>query len=423
MGLRFPALGVDTIIDSKQITDFGTVTLRGDLRSYAWDGGSDLSGGADASATAGFFLDSSAGAGQFKSLFAEGIIVASAGSDIDWSYISNVSITNADIVSLSFDKITAASNGASLVIGASGSVSSANYSAGTTGFQILGTGAAEFNNVTVRGTVEASAGSFSGTLTLGGVINFTSGGIIRTASSGRRVELIATTTGVTTLDYYNAGGAVFGRLYSDSSMGNALSLSALGSLTLRGDTTIQLIAGGGSNITVLDNNQLLLGTNGSAATPASAFASDPDTGTYRVGANVWGVSTGGTISLQVGSAVTIAIPSTTGSGTALMVTTPDGNGNYTILRSTSSRKYKSRITYNVEDRLADLELAPAKFYRKDDKAWSYGFIAEDLAAADPLLGVAYDGEVENYDQRAVLAVLAAKVNRLETELARLKEAA
>ncbi|HEX7098946.1 MAG TPA: hypothetical protein VF377_06870 [Acidimicrobiia bacterium] len=422
MPFHFPSLQTE-VFDSGQITDFGTVTLRGDLRSYAWDGGSDLSGGADAGATAGFFLDSSAGAGQFKSIFAEGIIISSAGSSVDWSHIDNVSITSADIVSLSFDKITAGSNDASLVIGASGSISSANYVAGTSGFIINGDGTLEANDGTFRGTIHASAGSFSGTLTLSGAINFTSGGIIRTASSGRRVEIVATAAGVTTIDYLNASGAVFGRLYSDTSMGNNLSLSStLGALELRGETTLFLLAGGGSNVTELDNNQLRLGTDGSAATPAQAFASDADTGTYRVGSNVWGVATGGSLRLQVGTAVTIAIPSTTGSGTALMVTDPDSNGNYTILRSSSARKYKSRITYNV-DYLADIELWPAKFYRKDDKAWSYGFIAEDLAAEDPLLGVEYDGEVDNYSDRAVLAVLAAKVNRLEAELARLKEAA
>lgn len=159
MPLHFPALGVETIIDSKQITDFGTVTLRGDLRSYAWDGGSDLTSGADSGATAGFLLDSSAGAGQFQQIYARGIIIAASGSDIDWSYITNVAIENADITSLAFDKITAATNTASLVIGGAGLIKSSNYVAGSAGFQIEGDGDAEFNDVTVRGAVIAGTGS------------------------------------------------------------------------------------------------------------------------------------------------------------------------------------------------------------------------------------------------------------------------
>src|SRR5690606_1267632 len=83
-------------------------------------------------------------------------------------------------------------------------------------------------------------------------------------------------------------------------------------------------------------------------------------------------------------------------------------------RSTSARKYKTEITYDPEQLLA-VELRPAKFYRPDDDAWYYGFIADDLAEEDPLLGT-FDpdtGEIENYDQRAVMAVMAAKINRLE----------
>ena len=44
---------------------FGDITLTGDLRSFNWDGGSDLSSTYDAGATEGYFADSSAGAAQF----------------------------------------------------------------------------------------------------------------------------------------------------------------------------------------------------------------------------------------------------------------------------------------------------------------------------------------------------------------------
>lgn len=373
--------------------------------------------------TAGFIIEGT-GDAEFNDVTVRGAVIAGAGSSIDWGYIDNVSIGSADITDLSFDKITAATNDASLVIGAAGSISSANYAAGSAGVYIGGDGTLEANDGTFRGTIHASAGSFSGTLALGGVINFTSGGIIRTASSGRRVEIVATTTGVTTIDYYNAVGAVFGRLYSDTSMGNNLSLSStLGALELRGETTLSLIAGGGSNVTVLDLNQMRLGTNGSAAAPALAFDSAPDTGlAYSEGANQLSVVVGGSQRAVFGSSgyLNFAVrDNTTGAAANVVINSTTGQ----MERSTSARKYKSRITYNV-DYLADIELRPTKFYRKDDHSWFFGFIADDLADQHPLLATYDDtGEVENYDQRAVLAVLAAKVNRLEAEIARLKEAA
>lgn len=50
-----------------------------------------------------------------------------------------------------------------------------------------------------------------------------------------------------------------------------------------------------------------LGTNGSAAAPQMSYSGDPNTGTYNVGADDWGVSTGGTLRFDVS---TTAITST-----------------------------------------------------------------------------------------------------------------
>jgi hypothetical protein len=119
-----------------------------------------------------------------------------------------------------------------------------------------------------------------------------------------------------------------------------------------------------------------------------------------------------------------------------------------LRRQTSARKYKSRITYNVVDRLAALPLRPAKFYRKDhggdtenaDRgSWFYDFIADDFADAEPLLAI-YDtdsGDVEGYrvGTPAVIAAaklivaerergeLAAKVTELAARVATLERAA
>jgi hypothetical protein len=54
--------------------EFNDVTLRGDLSSSNWNGTdpANLSGGPDSGATTGYYLDHSAGAAQFQTIYAEG---------------------------------------------------------------------------------------------------------------------------------------------------------------------------------------------------------------------------------------------------------------------------------------------------------------------------------------------------------------
>ena len=91
-----------------------------------------------------------------------GALTAGSGSSIDGAYIVDATITNAKISDLSFSKITAGTSSASITIGSSGYIKSSNYSAGSDGFKINGSGDAEFNDVTVRGTIYASSGTWHG---------------------------------------------------------------------------------------------------------------------------------------------------------------------------------------------------------------------------------------------------------------------
>lgn len=81
-----------------------------------------------------------------------------------------------------------------------------------------------------------------------------------------------------------------------------------------------------------------------------------------------------------------------------------------MYRSTSARRYKTNIVDGAP--LADLALAPVTFTHKESGTDWLGFIADDMPD-DRMIERNADGEVENYDLRAVVAVLAAKVNRLE----------
>ena len=82
-----------------------------------------------------------------------------------------------------------------------------------------------------------------------------------------------------------------------------------------------------------------------------------------------------------------------------------------ILKSTSARKYKSNI--EPAPQLAEIALEPVTFHHDADEQDYIGFIADDLADQDERIGdYNAEGIIENYDVRAVVAVLAAKVNDL-----------
>lgn len=92
--------------------------------------------------------------------------------------IANATIDNAKIANLSASKITAGS------LGVGSYVRSTSYTPGSAGFSINADGTAELNNVTVRGTVYATAGEFTGAIS-GSTIT---GSTLRTAETGQRIQ-------------------------------------------------------------------------------------------------------------------------------------------------------------------------------------------------------------------------------------------
>lgn len=77
---------------------------------------------------------------------------------ISTAKIADLAVDNAKIANLTVDKLLAGN------IATGQYIRSSNYVSGTSGFNIDATGAAEFQNVTVRGTVYATAGTFAGSL-------------------------------------------------------------------------------------------------------------------------------------------------------------------------------------------------------------------------------------------------------------------
>lgn len=164
--------------------------------------------------------------------------------------------------------------------------------------------------------------------------------------------------------------------------------------------------------------------DGTAALPSITFADDLDLGFYSPNANEIGGATSGVLRFAVTDTEIQARgdnganffdygPQTTASAANATWTT-GGGGIYRLDRSTSSRRYKEAI--HTAHNLADVILRPVRFWSVLDETWQYGFIAEEIAEEIPEAAEVANGEVENFDLRAVVAVLAAKVNRLEQQL-------
>lgn len=87
-----------------------------------------------------------------------------------------------------------------------------------------------------------------------------------------------------------------------------------------------------------------------------------------------------------------------------------------LYRSTSSIRYKN----NVRDAawLASVPLRPVAYTSKVKAGNYFGLIAEEVAEALPEAAIfSADGQdIEDYDTRAVIAVMVAKINRLEKRL-------
>lgn len=311
-------------------------------------------------------------------------------------------------------------DGAVTSIKLASTLQSDNYVAGVTGWQIRrDTGDAEFQDITARGTIEATAGDI-GSLTISGSLRMLAGAdILFTRNSSAKISTNHNPqNGDTWIEYRgNNAGAIIGLFKS----GGVELVTAQMNVTNDGFE--------------INQGQFLLENFNTAAIPDLAFGLDKDTGLRRVTTNevalvaggadrlrasqgfvearitgAFDVYIGGSLNTRVGNSLAIVTPLTTGAAADLRV----GSANLTdIRRVTSAAKYKSRINKKV-DYLADIRLVPTKHYRKDDKRWRYSLIADWLAEQDPLLGEFNDdGEVANYDTGAVLAVMAAKIKRLE----------
>lgn len=201
-------------------------------------------------------------------------------------------------------------------------------------------------------------------------------------------------------------------------------------IALTDGTLLESIAG--TSLTSLSLNGLdflnaaapfLRAANGVVTAPTYAFSADKDTGLYRPSADQIGMAAGGVSVYQAGTnfsyiplAITnirwqgIASIGSTGSAANMFINTTAGNW----ARSTSGLQYKSDVDYDT-DWLADLELKPITFHHDGDDGDYIGFAADDIADLDERMGqFDEDGTIQNYETEAIVAILAAKMRRLES---------
>ena len=208
---------------------------------------------------------------------------------------------------------------ASLVVGQT--IESTTYTAGSAGWQIDADGSAEFDNVTVRGTIEAS--SIEGNVTLG------TGGVFRSASSGQRIEITDTDNDLVALftgDSFEANPGELRTIVSGSGSTRTLQSSLRAPDTTGDSGGMALIVrtesfddssfspaivasynGGSSQIPQFRmETDIRLGlVDGTDARPALTFVSDTNTGMYNVAANQIGFSAAGSTRVRIGASFLI----------------------------------------------------------------------------------------------------------------------
>jgi len=408
----FPALPVPTTINAEDISNLGNVTLRGDLRSYTWDGGGSLAGGADAAAAAGFFFDSSAGTAQLMGdVFVGGDINLIGLGKIQTAASGARVVLDATVADDPLQFFTGDADEehhgsiwvTSVVVGSDKAYiirmepPSPNYNLGSPAspsFTLWTETDDETTDVArarlaMEGTANAGDPSFD---IADGFNVFISDGFLEVSEHVRIGDGAAATP---SLRFNGANSTGLYRIASTADMG----------ITVNGTLAARLRSAG------------LLMVDGSAAAPPYSFSGRTDWGLAADGTAGLLFAVAGATQVSVGTAAgngvrSIAVrDTTTGSAASVFINATSG----LFARSTSALKYKEQVE-DVD--LADIDLRPTRHWRPDDEKFRYGLVADWLADQDPLLGeYGEDGQVESYDVRAVLAVLASKINRLEKELA------
>ncbi|MFC1740185.1 tail fiber domain-containing protein [Pseudomonadota bacterium] len=460
--------------------------VRKDLRSANWDGGGDLSGGADAAATAGYLIDYATGAAQFQNIYAKGGVIS---GDVT----IEGTLTGNDIVSTGW---TAGGGGADL--------SGGKDAGATVGYFLdASAGAAQFQNIYAEG------GSL-GALTVDDAVTLGTGGIFRTAATGQRIYM--SFTNKNRIDFFSGDAdeevgfpsslqqqtvgtgatrmlwtSLYGTFINPNDEGVVVSVSSASAdgTTYRPSFRVQQQSskpgtGAGLDPVMIigDPITIQMATLGTAARPAFGIGSNYDDGIYSPSDGLLGIVSGGVEKVRIDgaqnymfgglaaygpairtAATAVGTPGytyntdattgfyhigvagyhavacsgaigmqwgptsnkfiyglTTGTTNAMQYNTTTGQITYIA----STRRIKKNIRDLPDIGLTDL-LRPRSFQMKKThgaikdyegdlsagSSYNVGLIAEEVADVIPNAGIYLDGDPEamNYEDRAVLAIL------------------
>lgn len=344
--------------------EMGSAQFVGDIWARAWDGAvpADLSGGADTGATAGYYLDSDAGVGQFQTIYAEGgsftgTIDANAGTIGALTVDGTLTIGASGTVNIGAGSLT--------INGASGTITGTNLTIATDGS--ITAGNVSFTSGSFTGTISttnlsATGGSISNltasNISATGWFTASSGGGFRTATSGESVRL----TGAGTLELYNSSTVKSGELWYNSSNTRVL-LSSTSSVKVEASSGNAIMEGSsgtllrhsGSDVALFQTAgvtfyQDLWAPSGSAANPGYNFLVAHTVGMYLSGTADLSFSAGGTRRFWWDNSsvlFTVDYPTNTkmntGGTAADLFGVNTAGSQYTIKINTSALKYKKNI--------------------------------------------------------------------------------
>jgi len=400
----FGTLYANAGIIGGDVTIEGTLTAA-DIISSVWESG----GGTvplslpDAGATTGYAVEDSAGIAQFQALYASGANI----TDLVASEITVGQLVEGQIAdnAITADKLS----------------------------------------VTSLDAITASMG----TLTVDSTLTMGTGGVLRTAASGQRLELAesfahrinwytadASESSPGTIFGSYAGSAGTGRLHLDLHSPQNTTRSTQTRLILKAQSAsgasgpeVDIFATGTYNIQPVVRFQdfILRADDGTALFPAFSFNNDTNTGMYRISSDSIAMAAGATA--YVG-AVNTGTASTSGPFLYNLST----HASHPFLRRSTStgQVFYDSSTRDIKENIAPLprlgniidRLVPVSYTLIDDPSAGtlWGFVAEDVHDVVPF-GTAFDaeGKVMNYENRTILAAVVQELKHLRLRVAELEE--
>jgi hypothetical protein len=159
--------------------------------------------------------------------------------------------------------------------------------------------------------------------------------------------------------------------------------------------------------------------DGTAASPAVSFTSDPDTGIYSTAGNSFGISTGGTLRMTVGTGVGVGMAA---SGTAGRIDA----SNDIVAYSSSDLRFKENIkpiesslnkVMSIRGVTFDWVLNPE---HHGNAGHDYGVIAQEIEALFPEMVRTRDSGYKAVRYEKLIPVLIEAIKELKSELEELK---